>query len=84
MMEKRIIIIVNTCDFYFDSLELLNQCVEIYMSKGIQDGISHLSLFSYHLILIFFTEGIRNYPSACRNYSKNGIDPNSCPIAGRC
>ena len=66
-MEKRIIIIVNTCDFYFDSLELLNQCVEIY-----------------HLILIFFTEGIRNYPSACRNYSKNGIDPNSCPIAGRC
>ena len=63
---------------------LLNQCVEIYISKGIQDGISHLSLFSYHLILIFFTEGIRNYPSACRNYSKNGIDPNSCPIAGRC
>ena len=46
-MEKRIIIIVNTCDFYFDSLELLNQCVEIYISKGIQDGISHLSLFSY-------------------------------------
>ena len=36
MMEKRIIIIVNTCDFYFDSLELLNQCVEIYISKGIQ------------------------------------------------
>jgi len=48
-MEKRIIIIVNTCDFYFDSLELLNQCVEIYISKGIQDGISHLSLFSYHI-----------------------------------
>ena len=62
------------------------KALEMLARVGFQDVYKrqHLSLFSYHLILIFFTEGIRNYPSACRNYSKNGIDPNSCPIAGRC
>lgn len=84
MMEKRIIIIVNTCDFYFDSLELLNQCVEIYISKGIQDGISHLSLIFLSSNIDFFYRGNQELSVTCRNYSKNGIDPNSCPIAGRC
>ena len=36
----------------WDSLGLLEQQAEIYLAKGIQDTLSHLTIFSYHLILI--------------------------------
>ena len=36
----------------WDSLGLLEQPVEIYLAKGTQDTLSHLTIFSYHLILI--------------------------------
>ena len=53
MMKKRIIVITNTSDFGSNGLGILEQCAEVCVSKGIQDGLSRLSLFSYHLILIF-------------------------------
>ena len=36
----------------WDSFGLLEQQAEIYLAKGIQDTLSHLTICSYHLILI--------------------------------
>ena len=36
----------------WESMVLLEQQAEIYQAKSIQDALSHLTVFSYHLILI--------------------------------
>ena len=52
MKENRIIVLTDESGLSWDSLGLLEQQVEIYLAKGIQDTLSHLTIFSYHLILI--------------------------------
>ena len=52
MKENRIIVLTDESGLSWDSLGLLEQPVEIYLAKGIQDTLSHLTIFSYHLILI--------------------------------
>ena len=52
MKENRIIVLTDESGLSWDSLGLLEQPVEIYLAKGTQDTLSHLTIFSYHLILI--------------------------------
>ena len=52
MKENRIIVLTDESGLSWDSLGLLEQQAEIYLAKGIQDTLSHLTIFSYHLILI--------------------------------
>ena len=52
MKKNRIIVLTDESGLSWDSLGLLEQQVEIYLAKGIQDTLSHLTIFSYHLILI--------------------------------
>ena len=52
MKKNRIIVLTDESGLSWDSLGLLEQPVEIYLAKGIQDTLSHLTIFSYHLILI--------------------------------
>ena len=51
-MGNRIMIISNEHELHKKSLALLGQTVETYEVKGAQDALSHLTVFSYHLILI--------------------------------
>jgi two-component system, OmpR family, response regulator ResD len=50
--KNRIIVLTDESRLSWDSLGLLEQQAEIYLAKGIQDTLSHLTIFSYHLILI--------------------------------
>ena len=50
--RNRIIVIADESKLTGESLVLLEQQTEIYQAKGIQDALSHLTVFSYHLILI--------------------------------
>jgi len=50
--KNRIIVIADESKLTGESLVLLEQQTEIYQAKGIQDALSHLTVFSYHLILI--------------------------------
>ena len=52
MKKNRIIVLTDESGLSWDSLGLLEQPVEIYLAKGTQDTLSHLTIFSYHLILI--------------------------------
>lgn len=52
MKENRIIVIADKSGLSWESLVLLEQQAEIYQAKNIQDVLSHLTVFSYHLILI--------------------------------
>lgn len=52
MKENRIIVIADENALSWESLALLEQQAEIYQAKNIQDAFSHLTVFSYHLILI--------------------------------
>ena len=52
MKKNRIIVLTDERGVSWDSLGLLEQQAEIYLAKGIQDTLSHLTIFSYHLILI--------------------------------
>ena len=52
MKENRIIVLTDGSGLSWDSLGLLEQQVEIYLAKGTQDTLFHLTIFSYHLILI--------------------------------
>ena len=52
MKKNRIIVLTDESRLSWDSLGLLEQQAEIYLAKGIQDTLSHLTIFSYHLILI--------------------------------
>ena len=52
MKRNRIIVIADESKLTGESLVLLEQQTEIYQAKGIQDALSHLTVFSYHLILI--------------------------------
>ena len=52
MKRNRIIVIADDSKLTGESLVLLEQQTEIYQAKGIQDALSHLTVFSYHLILI--------------------------------
>ena len=52
MKKNRIIVLTDESGLSWDSLGLLEQQAEIYLAKGIQDTLSHLTIFSYHLILI--------------------------------
>ena len=52
MKRNRIIVIADESKLTGESLALLEQQTEIYQAKGIQDALSHLTVFSYHLILI--------------------------------
>ena len=52
MKKNRIIVIADESKLTGESLVLLEQQTEIYQAKGIQDALSHLTVFSYHLILI--------------------------------
>lgn len=52
-MVKRIIIISDKKEIYCRNLELLDQSAEVYVAQDVQDGLSHLTTLSYHLILIF-------------------------------
>ncbi|WP_287714585.1 response regulator transcription factor [Blautia sp.] len=51
-MGNRIIIIASEHELYMRSLTSVEQWAEIYEAKGVQDALSHLTVFSYHLILI--------------------------------
>jgi len=50
--KNRIIVLTDESRLSWDSLGLLEQQAEIYLAKGIQDTLSHLTICSYHLILI--------------------------------
>lgn len=50
--RNRIMIIVNKQGELVGNLELLKQQAKIYQAKGIQDALYHLTIFSYHLIVI--------------------------------
>ena len=52
MKKNRIIVIADESKLTGEILVLLEQQTEIYQAKGIQDALSHLTVFSYHLILI--------------------------------
>ncbi|MDY2761149.1 MAG: winged helix-turn-helix domain-containing protein [Faecalimonas umbilicata] len=52
MKKNRIIVLTDESGLSWDSLGLLEQQAEIYLAKGTQDTLSHLTIFSYHLILI--------------------------------
>ena len=52
MKKNRIIVLTDESRLSWDSLGLLEQQAEIYLAKGIQDTLSHLTICSYHLILI--------------------------------
>lgn len=49
---NRIIILTEDEKLSRESLTLLEKQAEIYQAKGIQDTLFHLTIFSYHLILI--------------------------------
>jgi len=50
--KNRIIVIADEGEVLWESLVLPEQQTEIYQAKNIQDALSHLTVFSYHLILI--------------------------------
>lgn len=52
MKRNRIIVIVDENELTWESLGFLKQQAEIYQATSIQDAFSHLSVCSYHLILI--------------------------------
>lgn len=52
MKRNRIIVIVDENELTWESLGFLKQQAEIYQATSIQDALSHLSVCSYHLILI--------------------------------
>ena len=52
MKKNRIIVLTDESRLSWDSFGLLEQQAEIYLAKGIQDTLSHLTICSYHLILI--------------------------------
>ena len=52
MKKNRIIVIADEGEMTWESLVLPEQQAEIYLAKNIQDALSHLTVFSYHLILI--------------------------------
>ena len=52
MKKNRIIVIADEGEVLWESLILPEQQTEIYLAKNIQDALSHLTVFSYHLILI--------------------------------
>ena len=52
MKKNRIIVIADEGEMTWESLILLEQRAEFYQMKSIQDALSNLTVFSYHLILI--------------------------------
>ncbi|WP_343843974.1 winged helix-turn-helix transcriptional regulator [Faecalicatena contorta] len=52
MKKNRIIVIADEGEMTWESLILLEQQAEFYQMKSIQDALSNLTVFSYHLILI--------------------------------
>ncbi|MFR5451782.1 MAG: hypothetical protein ACLTIG_10870 [Roseburia hominis] len=52
MKKNRIIVIADEGEVLWESLILPEQQAEIYRAKNIQDALSHLTVFSYYLILI--------------------------------
>ena len=52
MKKNRIIIIADEGEMTWESLILLEQQAEFYQMKSIQDALSNLTVFSYHLISI--------------------------------
>lgn len=52
MKKNRIIVIADEGEVLWESLVLPEQQTEIYRAKNIQDALSHLTVFSYYLILI--------------------------------
>ena len=51
-MENRIMVITNGCELHKRCMDLVKQWAVIYETKGIQDALSYLTVFSYHLILV--------------------------------
>lgn len=51
-MKKNRIIVIDDEEMTWESLVLLEQQAEVYQTKIIQDAFSHLTVFSYHLVLI--------------------------------
>ena len=45
-------LVIDDKDLLLENPVSLEQQAEIYRTKGIQDALSHLTVFSYHLILI--------------------------------
>ncbi|MEY8284413.1 winged helix-turn-helix domain-containing protein [Lachnospiraceae bacterium 50-23] len=52
MKENKIIVIEDESGLPWGNTTLLEQQSELYQAKNIQDALSHLTVFSYHLILI--------------------------------
>lgn len=52
MKENKIIVIEDESGLPWGNMALLEQQSELYQAKNIQDALSHLTVFSYHLILI--------------------------------
>ncbi|EPD59356.1 hypothetical protein HMPREF1215_00964 [Coprococcus sp. HPP0074] len=52
MKKNKIIVIADENGLSWESLVLLEQQSEIHQAKNIQDAFSHLTVFSYHLVLI--------------------------------
>ena len=50
--KNKIIVIADESRLSRGSMPLLEKQAEIYQAKNIQDALSHLTVFSYHLILI--------------------------------
>lgn len=50
--KNKIIVIADENGLSWESLVLLEQQSEIHQAKNIQDAFSHLTVFSYHLVLI--------------------------------
>ena len=50
--ENKIIVIEDESGLPWGNMTLLEQQAELYQAKNIQDALSHLTVFSYHLILI--------------------------------
>ena len=77
MKKNRIIVIADEGEMTWESLILLEQRAEFYQMKSIQDALSNLTVFSYHLILI----AVNSMPT-CRSNPKAGDNTYDCFITG--
>ena len=81
MKKNRIIVIADEGEMTWESLILLEQRAEFYQMKSIQDALSNLTVFSYHLILIAVKRTGNSMPT-CRSNPKAGDNTYDCFITG--
>lgn len=73
MKKNRIIVIADEGEVLWESLVLPEQQTEIYRAKNIQDALSHLTVFSYYLILIAVKYSLQGTTQS--RYLTGGVPP---------